>query len=203
MAPGASNNKFGSLTVTSMFRLLELLSLRIHHLAGTGCSGGPDSPSDRLPNTGANMFRLLATVAVVLSCVLSAVTCPPAGEVLPADDKKASQEAELKQLAGRWTRFWEEKLHQDKISRRRMDLEFVDGRLNMFIYDERGVKVQEDSAKVIGVEKIGTTSRLRLEQGEIYCSDFVTGGELVVIGWPNPWAFPPISGEYKRAEKMK
>ena len=72
----------------------------------------------------------------------------------------------------------------------------------MFIFDEKGVKVQEDSAKVIGVEKIGTTSRLRVDQGEVY-SDFVSGGQLVVIGWPHPWAFPPISGEYKPAEKLK
>ena len=84
-----------------------------------------------------------------------------------------------------------------------MDLEFGDGRLNMVIFDEKGVKIQEDSAKVIGVEKIGTTSRLRLDQGEVYYSDFVTGGQLAVIGWPHPWAFPPISGEYKRAEKLK
>ena len=85
-----------------------------------------------------------------------------------------------------------------------MDLEFVDGRLNMFIFDGKGVKIQEDSAKVIGVEKVGTTSRLKVDQGdEVYCSDFVTGGQLVVIGWPHPWAFPPISGEYKRAEKLK
>jgi hypothetical protein len=149
------------------------------------------------------MFRLSATLGVFLSCVLSAATWPPAGQVLPADDKKAWQEAELKQLAGRWTRFWEDNVDQDKIFRRRMDLEFVDGRLNMFIFDEKGVKVQEDSAKVIGVEKVGTTSRLRLDQGEVYYSDFSTGGQLAVIGWPHPWAFPPISGEYKRAEKLK
>ena len=149
------------------------------------------------------MFRLPATVVVFLSCVLSAATCPPAGQVLPADDKEARQAAELKQLAGRWTRWWEEKVDPDQILRRRMDLEFGDGRLNLFIFDEKGVKIQEDSAKVIGVEKVGTTSRLRLDQGEVYYSDFVTGGQLVVIGWPHPWAFPPISGEYKRAEKLK
>src|SRR5262249_56841889 len=116
-----------------MLRLLELLPLRIHQPAGTGCSGGPDSPSNHLPNSGANMFRLPATVVVFLSGVLSAATCPPASQVLPADDKVALQEAKLKQLAGRWTRFWQEKVDQDQILRRRMDLEFVDGRLNMFI----------------------------------------------------------------------
>src|SRR5262245_43925383 len=184
-----------------MLRLLELLTPRIHQPAGTGCSGGPDGPSERLPNSGANMFRLPATFVVFLSCVLSAATCPPAGQVLPADDKEALQEAELKRLAGRWTRFWQEKV-EDQILRRRMDLEFVHGRLNMFIFDEKGVKIQEDSAKVIRVDKIGTTARLRLDEGEVDYSDFVTGGQLVVIGWPHPWAFPPISGQYKRAEKL-
>jgi hypothetical protein len=149
------------------------------------------------------MFRLPATVVVFLSCVLSAATCPPAGQVLPAGDKKAAQETELKQLAGRWTRFWEVKADQDKVVRRRMDLEFIDGRLNVCIFDEQGVKAQEDSFTVIGVEKVGTTSRLRLDQGDVYCSDFVTGGQLVVIGYPAPWSLPPISGEYKRAEKPK
>src|SRR5215831_16151838 len=141
-----------------MLRLLELLPHRIHQLAGMSCSGGLGSPPDRLPNRGANMFRLPATVAVFLSCVLSAATCLPAGQVLPIDDKTTWQEAELKQLAGRWTTFREDKVDQDKISRRRVDLEFVDRKLNMFIFDEKGVKVMDDSAKVIGVEKVGTTS---------------------------------------------
>jgi hypothetical protein len=147
------------------------------------------------------MFRLSATVGVFLSCVLSAATCPPAGQVLPADDKKAWQEAELKQLAGRWTRSWEDKV-QDKIFRWRMDLEFVDGKLKMLVFDEKGVKHEEDSARVIGVEQVGTTSRLKLDGGEVYY-DFVVGEKLIVIGWPHPWAFPPLSGEYKRAEKLK
>src|SRR5262249_16260601 len=121
---------------------------RIYQLAGTGCSGGPGSPSNRLLNRGANMFRLPATVAVFLGRVLSAATCPPAGQVLPANDKKAWQEAELKQLAGRWTTFREEKADQDKISRRRVDLEFVDGKLKVFFFDEKGVKVGDGSLKV-------------------------------------------------------
>ncbi len=148
------------------------------------------------------MFRLPATVAVFLSCVLSAATCPPKGQVLPADDKATWQEARLKQLAGRWTTFREDKVDQDKISRTRVDLEFADGKLKMFILDEKGVKVMEDSAKVIGVEQVGTTTRLRLDQGEVYY-DFVVGEKLIVIGWPHPWAFPPLSGEYKRGENLK
>ena len=142
------------------------------------------------------MFRLPATIVVFLGSVLSAPTCPPAGQVLPANDKKAWQEAELKQLAGRWTTFREEKADQDKISRRRVDLEFVDGKLKVFFFDEKGVKVWDGSLKVIGVEQVGTTSRLKLDEGEVYY-DFV-GEKLIIIGWPAPWALPPLSGEYKR-----
>jgi hypothetical protein len=147
------------------------------------------------------MFRFPATVAVFLSCVLSAATCPPAGQVLPADDKTTWQEAQLKQLAGRWTTFREEKVDQDKISRRRVDLEFVDGKLNVFMFDEKGAKDWDDSLKVIGVEQVGTTSRLRFDEGEVYY-DFV-GEKLIVIGWPHPWGCFPLSGEYKRGEKLK
>src|SRR5260370_28511889 len=70
-----------------MLRLLELLPHRIRQLAGTGCWGGPGSPSDRSPNSGANMFRLAAPVAVFLGCVLSAATCPAAGQEKEPNDK--------------------------------------------------------------------------------------------------------------------
>jgi hypothetical protein len=143
------------------------------------------------------MFRLPATSVVFLGSVLSAATCPAAGQVLPANDEKAWQEAELKQLAGRWTTFREEKADQDKISRRRVNLEFVDGKLKVSFFDEKGVKVRDGSLTVIGVEHVGTTSRLKLHYGELYY-DFV-GEKLIVIGWPAPWAFPPLSGEYKRS----
>jgi hypothetical protein len=65
------------------------------------------------------------------------------------------------------------------------------------LYPWKGVKVRDGSLTVIGVEHVGTTSRLKLHYGEFYY-DFV-GEKLIVIGWPAPWAFPPLSGEYKRS----
>src|SRR5262245_49157213 len=83
-----NNYVFGSLTVTSMLHVLELLPHRINQLAGTGRSDAPGSRSGRLPNRGANMFRSPATVAVLLGCVLSSATSPAAGRALPTDDKE-------------------------------------------------------------------------------------------------------------------
>ena len=144
------------------------------------------------------MFRLPATVAVFLGGVLSAATCPPAGQVLPPNDQTTRQDAVLKQLAGRWTTLREEKDDQGKISRRRVDLEFVDGKLKVFFFDEKGVEDRAGSLKVISVESVEGASRLNLDNGKVYY-DFV-GEKLIVIGWPAPWSLPPISGEYKRGK---
>jgi len=100
------------------------------------------------------MFRLPATVAVFLGGVLSAATCPPAGQVLPGNDQTTRQDAVLKQLAGRWTTLREEKDDQGKISRRRVDLEFVDGKLKVFFFDKKDIEGQAGSLRVISVESV-------------------------------------------------
>jgi hypothetical protein len=158
-----------------------------------------------LPNDGANMFRLPTTVAVFLGCALAAATWPAAGQEKKPDDKKAWQEAELKKLAGRWTTSREEKADQDKIRRRRVDLEFADGLLKVFIFDEKDVEPWKGPPlKVIGVERdedARSTSRLKLERAEVYY-DFV-GEKMILVGaiGHRPFEGFKLSGEYKRVEK--
>jgi hypothetical protein len=153
------------------------------------------------------MFRLPATVAVFLGCVFSAATCPATGQVLLAEDKNTWQEAELKKLQGRWTTFREEKTHEDKIRRRRVDLEFADGELRVLVFDEKDAKIWDGRLKVISVERVtgglGMTPRLNLDKGEVHY-DFV-GDKMIVVGriGPRPWEGFPLSGEYQRAEQPK
>src|SRR5262249_42447776 len=167
-------------------------------------------PSDRLPNGGANMFRLPATVAVFLGCVLSATPCPPAGRVLPADDKTTWQKTELKKFQGRWTTVREEEANKGRIRLQSVDLEFADGNLKVFIYGEKDSSPRSGSFKVMGVERVGTASRLILEDGErkkaeVYY-DFVSeiddifGPRLILVGsiGPRPGEGFRLSGEYKR-----
>jgi len=124
-----------------------------------------------------------------------------------ADDKKAWQQAEREKLAGRWTASREERTDKDQIRRTRVDLEFTDGRLEVFHYDEKGSQIWYGGLKVIGVEQVGSgpgaASRLNLDKGEVYY-DFV-GDKLILVGriGPRPWEGFHLSGEFKRGSKPK
>jgi len=150
------------------------------------------------------MFRLPTTVAVFLGCTLAAAAWPAAGQEKKPDDKKAWQEGELKKLEGRWTTVREEKTDQDKIRRRRVDLEFAGGSLKVFIVDEKDAQPWSGPPlKVIGVERdeaLGSASRLKLERAQVYY-DFV-GENLIIVGGigHRPFEGLMLSGEYRRVD---
>jgi hypothetical protein len=194
------------LTVTPLLRSLELPPPRIHQPAGTSCSGGPGSSSDRSTRRGGDMLRLPAAAAVFLGCVLSAATCPAAGQDLPADNKKPWQETELKRFQGRWTALREEKTDQEGVRRREVELEFGDGRVKITILDEKRNQTWSNSLQVIGVEQVGPVSRLVLGSGEqkkaeVYY-DFA-GDKMILVGRiiPRPFEGFSLSGEYRRPAK--
>ena len=149
------------------------------------------------------MFSLPTTVVVSLGCVLSAATCPPAGQVLPAEEKATWQETELEKFQGRWTTVRDEQADTGKIRRKFVELEFTDSNLKVSISGERYDSPWEGSLKVTGVERVGPASRLILGDGErkkaeVYY-DFV-GEKLILVGriGPRPWEGFRLSGEYKR-----
>jgi hypothetical protein len=144
---------------------------------------------------------------------LTALTgCPPCA--LYAQDQTAWQEAQLKKLSGRWTTIREEKTAPDKTRRRRVDLEFADGKLKVFISGEIASKQPTGELRVLGVVKVpevigdGNYGWLNLggnaSQKVAVYYDFV-GEKLVLIGrigW-RPWEGFRVSGEYQRAETPK
>ena len=69
-------------------------------------------------------FLWLGLLAVLMVCPVLSVH---------AGDKMAWQEAQLKKLSGRWTTVREEKAAPDKTRRTRVDLEFADGKLKVFV----------------------------------------------------------------------
>jgi hypothetical protein len=157
----------------------------------------------------AEVVMLRCFLWVGLLAVLTA--CP--FRALDAEGEKSWQEAEVKKLGGRWTTVREEKIAKEKVRRRRVDLEFADGKLTVFLFNEKDAQIFDDHLKVIGVEEVkglglGSIARLKLggnesQKAEVYY-DFV-GEKLILIGrigW-RPWEGFPLSGEYKRAEKPK
>jgi hypothetical protein len=157
------------------------------------------------------MFRLSATAAVFLGYVLSAATCPATGQEKKPEDKKAWQENKLKKFQGRWTTVRDVKADKGKIRRQRVDLEFADGDLKVYLKvftDGEKEDSWDGSIKVMGVEQVGMDSRLILGDGkqkkaEIHY-DFV-GERLILVGriGTRPWEGFRLSGEYKRVEKPK
>ena len=156
------------------------------------------------------MFRLTATVAVFLGGVLTAASCPPGGRVLPADGETTGQKTELEKFQGRWRTTREEQADNGKIHRQFVELEFADGNLTVSIYGEKDDSPWKGSLEVMGVERVGTASRLILGDGErkkaeVYY-DFVgerydlVGERLILVGriGPRPWEGFRVSGEYKR-----
>ena len=132
---------------------------------------------------------------------------------LRADDQKSWHENEFKKLEGCWTTFREENAGADKIRRSRVDLEFAEGKLRVFLFDEKGAKQWDGEIKMISAEEIkgiglGSISRLNLrgnetQKVEVYYA-FV-GDKLILVGRIGfrPWEGFHVSGEYKRAEKPK
>jgi hypothetical protein len=139
--------------------------------------------------------------------VFAALTVGPI-RTLHADDKEVWQEAQLKKLGGRWTTVREEKTDEDKPRRRRVDLEFTDGKLKVFVRDEKDAPISAGPPlKVIGVERAGgrgLASRLDLERDEQVYFDLV-GEKLILVGGigHRPFEGFTLSGEYKRAEQPK
>jgi hypothetical protein len=139
--------------------------------------------------------------------VFAVLTVGPIG-TLQADDKEVWREAQLKKLGGRWTTVREEKTDQDKTRRSRVDLEFTDGKLKVFLLDEKGAPLWAGPPlKVIGAEHTGgrgLASRLDLERDEQVYYDFV-GDKLILVGGigHRPFEGFPLSGEYRRAEQPK
>ena len=67
-------------------------------------------------------------------CIISAgLAIGPSGP-LGAQDDKTWRDEQLKQLRGRWTTFQEQKV------RRRVDLEFSESKVTVFVFDESGRK---------------------------------------------------------------
>ena len=140
----------------------------------------------------------MAFLAVVSFCPL---------RVVHGDDKKAWQEAELKKFGGRWTTYREEKNDQE-VRRSWVELEFADGKMEVFILDEKKKEIwRGPPLKAMGIEQVGF-ARLTLGYGErkiaeVYY-DFV-GEKIILIGriGSRPFEGFILSGEYKRAEKPK
>src|SRR5262245_31240967 len=132
---------------------------------------------------------------------------------LAAGEKPTWQEAQLKKLSGRWTTVREETAGPDKVRRTRVDLEFADGKIKLFLFNEKGGMIFDGELRVIGVEEIkgvglGPVSRLKLGGNELQKAevhyDFV-GEKLILvgrIGW-RPYEGFALSGEYQRPEKAK
>jgi hypothetical protein len=144
-----------------------------------------------------NMFRhfLFLGVGLLAICRCSA---------LLAEDQQEWQAAELKKLGGRWTTVREQKVEQDKIQRTRVDLEFADGELRVFLFDGKNAQFWHGGLKVIGVEMIDGKwwkPQLKLSNADVYY-DFV-GEKLILVGrvLPRPWEGFQLSGEYVRAKK--
>lgn len=156
------------------------------------------------------MGRILQGVAVVAWCLLSASLCGAAGpDARPAaDDKKAWQESELKRFQGRWQTYREEKIGDEPVRRRWLELEFADGRMKLVVRDENKKQTFDGRLEVMKIESFGWGSRLVLGQGEIKKAeiyyDFV-GDKLILAGRipPRPYEGFSLSGEYKRVEKPK
>jgi hypothetical protein len=150
--------------------------------------------------------RLLSVKFFIVLTVLN----PP----LYAQEQKTWQEGELKKLEGRWTTLREEKTDQDKIRRRRVEVEVAGRNLQVFILDENDARPWEGPPlKVIGIERgadFASSSLLKLDPrplstrvAEVYY-DFV-GEKLILVGGlgHRPFEGFRLSGEYKRLEKPK
>jgi hypothetical protein len=138
--------------------------------------------------------------------------CPT--RALYAQDQTAWQKAQLQKLGGRWAAAREEKTAPDKIHRTRVELDFSDGKLKVFVFNENATKPFFDGAlRVIGVEQVkvlglGDYGQLNLGGNEtqkvVVYYDFV-GEKLILvgrIGW-RPWEGFHLSGEYSPAETPK
>ena len=155
------------------------------------------------------MLRSLLSAGLV-----AVLVCGLTGS-LRAQGKKTWQEDQLRRLSGRWTTLHEQKDAAGRPLRTRVDLEFAEGKLNVFVLDESGTRrLFDGQLKVIGVKEsegpgIGWFARLSLggsneiQRAEAYY-DFV-GEKLILVGrvgW-RPWEGFHLSGEYRRAEKPK
>ncbi len=144
------------------------------------------------------MLRCLSVVGV-----LGVFAVGPVG----AGEKNTWQDAELKKLQGRWTTVREEKTDRDKVRRTRLELEFTDGRLTVYTFDEKGAQSRVGPPLIVTeiqrADAAGAAARLKLERAEVYY-DFV-GEKLIVVGGiaHRPFEGLKLSGEYKRAEKPK
>lgn len=145
--------------------------------------------------------------------IIAAAAAAP-GYSAPIADQKTWQENQLKKLGGSWTTFQDEQDAKGKPLRRRVDLEFADGRLKVNVYNEDGAKrLFDGELTVLGAEELegpglGNLSRLNLggsptQKAEVYYD--LVGEKLILVGrvgW-RPWEGFHLSGEYARPEKPK
>ena len=140
------------------------------------------------------MIRLLIATAIFLS---PAFVAP----IAKAEDKDAWKRAALKRLEGRWRTVQEIQLDKDRFERRRLDLEFSDGKLRVFAHDREGNAAWDKALKLTEIE-YGRSVRYRLthELGEL-CYDEV-GRRIIIVGRvaPRPWEGFPLSGVYERVK---